>query len=133
METFIVRSESGVYPVVCGRGALRRLAPSLARLKDFTGVFVVSSRRVWSHCGGRVAAALRGVRLARPVLFNDAESAKNLEKVGGICRELIRAGADRGCVIVAGGGGVVGDMAGVVGGGFFCGVGVGYLSLPLFW
>src|SRR5580704_1112206 len=122
METFIVRSKSGAYPVVCGRGALRRLAPSLARLKDSPGVFVVSSRRVWSHCGGRVAAALRGVRLARPILFNDAESAKNLETVGEICRELTRAGADRGCVIVAVGGGVVGDVAGFAAAAYLRGV-----------
>ena len=122
METFIVRSKSGAYPVVCGRGALRRLAPSLARLKDSTGVFVVSSRRVWSHCGGRVAAALRGAGLARPILFNDAESAKNLQTLGGICRELTRVGADRGCVIVAVGGGVVGDVAGFAAAAYLRGV-----------
>jgi 3-dehydroquinate synthase len=112
METYSVRSEFGTYPVVCGRRALRRLRPLLARLKDSSGVFVVSSRRAWPHCGTRVAAALRGGRIARPILFNDAESAKNLESVAGICRELSRAGADRRCVIVAVGGGVVGDVAG---------------------
>jgi 3-dehydroquinate synthase len=122
METFIVRSESGAYPVVCGHGSLRRLVASLTRLDDPTGVFVVSSRRVWSHCGGRVAAALRGAPLGRPILFNDAESAKNLETVSGICRELTRAGADRGCVIVAVGGGVVGDVAGFAAAAYLRGV-----------
>ncbi len=122
MQTFSVRSESGAYPVVCGRGALRRLRPLLARLKDSTGVFVVSSRRVWSHCGARVAAALGGVRIARPILFDDAESAKNLETVARICRKLTRAGADRRCVIVAVGGGVVGDVAGFAAAAYLRGV-----------
>jgi 3-dehydroquinate synthase len=122
METFKVRSDSGAYLVVCGRTALRRLGPLLARLKDSTGVFVVSSRRVWPHCGLRVAAALGGARAERPILIDDAESAKNLETVRGICRELTRAGADRRCVIVAVGGGVVGDVAGFAAAAYLRGV-----------
>lgn len=70
----------------------------------------------------RVAAALGGVRAARPILFNDAESAKNLETVAGICRKLTRASADRRCVIVAVGGGVVGDVAGFVAASYLRGV-----------
>jgi 3-dehydroquinate synthase len=114
METITVRSSSGSYPVVCGRGALRSLRPLLGRLDDCTGIFMVSSRRVWSHCGARVAAALPGTRTKRPIFMNDAEPAKNLETVQSIYGELTRAGADRRSVIVAVGGGVVGDVAGFV-------------------
>ena len=46
------------------------------------------------------------------VLFNDAESAKRVATVEGIARNLVRTGADRRAVIVAVGGGVVGDVAG---------------------
>jgi len=112
METITVRSTSGAYPVICGRGALRRLRPLLARLDDCTGIFIVTSRRVWSHCGARVAAALPGTQTKRPIFMNDAEHSKNLDTVQGIYRELTRAGADRHSVIVAVGGGVVGDVAG---------------------
>jgi 3-dehydroquinate synthase len=112
METITVRSTSGAYPAICGRGALRRLRPLLARLDDCTGIFIVTSRRVWSHCGARIAAALRGTRTNRPIFMNDAEPAKNLEMVQSIYRELTRAGADRHSVIIAVGGGVVGDVAG---------------------
>jgi 3-dehydroquinate synthase len=122
MKTFIVRADSGAYPVVCGRDAMRRLRPSLAGLKDSTGIFVVSSRRVWSHCGARVGAALGREHMKRAILFNDAESAKTLETVGGICRELTQAGADRRCVIVAVGGGVVGDVAGFAAASYLRGV-----------
>src|SRR5271163_1912777 len=122
MQTFTVRSSSGAYPVVCGCGALRQLRPLLTRLKGPSGVFVVSSRYVWSACGARVRAALGGERMTRPILFNDAESAKNLETVGQICRELTRAGADRRCVIVAVGGGVVGDVAGFAAASYLRGV-----------
>jgi len=43
--------------------------------------------------------------------MDDAETAKNLSTVEKACRDLVRAGADRRAVIVAVGGGVVGDVA----------------------
>lgn len=55
-------------------------------------------------------------------MFDDAERAKNLETVKGICRELARAGADRHCVVVAVGGGVVGDTAGFAAASYLRGV-----------
>jgi 3-dehydroquinate synthase len=122
MEIITVRSRSGPYPVVCGRGALRRLKPLLAKSSDCTGVFVVTSRRVWSSCGARVKKALRGTRANRPILFNDAESAKNLESVQQICQGLVRAGADRRSVILAVGGGVVGDVTGFAAASYLRGV-----------
>jgi 3-dehydroquinate synthase len=55
-------------------------------------------------------------------LFDDAESAKNLQSVELLTRKLVRAGADRGTVIVAVGGGVVGDVAGFVAASYLRGV-----------
>jgi len=46
-------------------------------------------------------------------LFDDAESKKRLATVEEIGRQLVRAGADRRATIVAVGGGVVGDVAGL--------------------
>jgi 3-dehydroquinate synthase len=63
--------------------------------------------------GPRVEKLLGGARRAT-ILMNDAETAKNLSTVEKACRDLVRAGADRRAVIVAVGGGVVGDVAGFV-------------------
>jgi 3-dehydroquinate synthase len=68
---------------------------------------------------------LRGLELSKeqPVhLFDDAESAKNLRRVEEIARSLCRAGADRRSLLVAVGGGVVGDVAGFVASAFLRGV-----------
>ncbi len=46
--------------------------------------------------------------------MDDGETAKNLSTVELACRELVRAGADRRALVVAVGGGVVGDVAGFV-------------------
>jgi 3-dehydroquinate synthase len=61
---------------------------------------------------------------ARPqrILFDDRETAKNLATVERLARALVRAGADRGAVVVAAGGGVVGDVAGFAAASYMRGV-----------
>src|SRR5207302_9049810 len=54
--------------------------------------------------------------------FDDAEAAKNLRSVEEITRSLCRAGADRKSLVVAVGGGVVGDVAGFAAASFLRGV-----------
>jgi len=114
MATISVRSARGRYAVICERGALSRAAKLLERLDDVSGVYVLSSPKVWRHCGRTVERGLRGGPRWRRVLFDDAESAKTPATAAALCRHLTRAGADRRCVIVAVGGGVVGDVAGFV-------------------
>jgi 3-dehydroquinate synthase len=109
-----VQSSAGKYAVVCGAGILRRAAQEISALGKFSSVHVVSSPKVWRSVGKSVR---RGLALAngRAVhLFNDAEAAKNLRTVESLTRSLSRAGADRKSLIVAVGGGVVGDVTGFV-------------------
>jgi len=110
MPTIRVTSSAGRYSVHCARGALADAASLIARLGDSTGTFVLSSPHVWRCCGKALASKIPGARHA--ILFDDRESAKRLATVEGIARQLVRAGADRRAVIVAVGGGVVGDVAG---------------------
>jgi 3-dehydroquinate synthase len=117
-----VKSSGGPYSVVCGAGAVRRGAREIAALGSFSSVHVVSSRKVWRAVGKTV---LRGLELSKKEavhLFDDAESAKNLRSVEHIARSLCRAGADRRSLLVAVGGGVVGDVAGFVASAFLRGV-----------
>jgi len=111
MRTIRVSSSAGPYKVYCGRGTLSRAASLIARLGDSTGTFFLSSPRVWRHWGKVVSAKVPGA-VRRPILFDDRESAKRLSTVESIARQLVRAGADRRAVLVAVGGGVVGDVAG---------------------
>jgi len=112
MPTTKVTSSSGSYAVVCAPGALARAGSLTSRRGDSTSTFVLSSTKVWRHCGRAIAAKIPGRAGRRPILFDDRESSKNLETVEAIARQLVRAGADRQVTIVAVGGGVVGDVAG---------------------
>jgi 3-dehydroquinate synthase len=117
-----VKSSGGPYSVVCGAGAIRRGAREIAALGSFSSVHVVSSHKVWGAVGKTV---LRGLELSQKEaihLVDDAESAKNLRSVEEIARSLCRAGADRRSLLIAVGGGVVGDVAGFAASTFLRGV-----------
>jgi 3-dehydroquinate synthase len=112
MPTIQVRSSSGPCRVDFAPGAISRVGSSLVSLHKPSGVYVLSSPRVWRYWGRALTRGIRGWSDNRKILFDDAEAAKRLEIVEQIARELVRAGADRQSVIVAMGGGVVGDVAG---------------------
>ncbi len=113
MVKITVRSPSRDYVVHCDRGAVRRLGSHISEING-SGEFILSSPRVWKACGRALAPGLRRGRgvVQGKVLFDDRESSKTLATVEKICRTLVDAGADRRCVLVAVGGGVVGDVAG---------------------
>ncbi|MGH9675707.1 MAG: 3-dehydroquinate synthase [Candidatus Acidiferrum sp.] len=110
----LVRSSAGAYSVVCGAGVLRHAAKEIAALGRFSSVHVVSSPKVWRAVGKTVTRGLGPRGASRLHLFNDAESAKNLRSVESLSRALTRSGADRKSLLIAVGGGVVGDVAGLV-------------------
>jgi len=117
-----VKSSADPYMVVSGAGVIRRAAQEIAALGRFSTVHVVSSPKVWRAVG---KTAHRGLRLSKGTtihVFDDAESAKNLRSVEHIARSLCRAGADRKSLVVAVGGGVVGDVAGFAAAVFLRGV-----------
>ena len=106
--TVEVRAGSRASIVSIGEG----LAARLPALLDEAGIgrrrFVVSSPVIWKLHG----PALQAVTNADVILLPDGERFKTLQSTARIYEALIRGEADRGSVIVAVGGGVVGDVAG---------------------
>lgn len=106
----------------CANGILARASALVSRLRDATGIFIVSSPTIWKHCGRAASSAFRGLAHRQAILFNDAETEKRLAIVEELCRALIHLGADRRAVIVAVGGGVVGDVVGFAAASYLRGV-----------
>src|SRR5258708_30469224 len=113
MRKIKVRSASGKYEIWYGRGIAAQSTRAVGRLAKQGEVFLISSQRVWKHLGARIEKIFRGVHRAT-ILFEDREAAKSLSTVERACRQLVRVGADRRALLVAVGGGVVGDVAGFV-------------------
>jgi len=117
-----VNSSGGAYEVVCAAGAVSRLDEEFSRLGEFTSVHVVSSPKVWRAVGKTVLRGLRRLVPDEVHLFDDRETKKELKSVEQISRLLARAKADRGSLVLAVGGGVVGDVAGYAAASYLRGV-----------
>jgi len=122
MSTIRVASSFGGYTVYSGEGALDRAASLIESLGDSNETFILSSPHVWRYWGRAIGRAIPSQRTRQPILFDDAESSKRLATVEGIVRHLVRAGADRRAVLIAVGGGVVGDVAGFAAASYLRGV-----------
>jgi 3-dehydroquinate synthase len=126
-----VRSAAGEYAVLCGAGVLRDAAGEIAKLGEFSSVHVLTSPKVWRAARKTVKPALSRDAWKNVHLFDDAETKKNMRTVEALCRKLTRAGADRKSLIIAVGGGVVGDVAGFVAASYLRGVALVHVPTTL--
>jgi len=100
------------YQILAGDGLLKRLGEALREyLPNVTGCILVTSPSVDGLYGSRATAALETLHPGK-VLIPEGEEAKTWEAVGELLGSMIRHGLDRRAVIVALGGGSVGDSAG---------------------
>jgi 3-dehydroquinate synthase len=114
IKRIAVKSSAGNYSVLSGAGALRRASREISKLGRCSSIHVISSPNVWRAVGKFVQRGFLLSKNTRVHLMNDAESAKNLRTVEKLSRSLVMSGADRKSLLIAVGGGVVGDVAGFV-------------------
>lgn len=98
------------YAVELGNGAPLMLTAALDALAP-SSIIVVSDENVIAARGPWLDAALRGRPHTRVVLTPGEEN-KTLESVSKIWNESLATGIDRNALVLAFGGGVVGDLAG---------------------
>ncbi len=104
-----VSSERAVYPVLIGPHLLSELPGLLASHRLTGDAIVVSCPPVWRQQGARLA---RVAGRQGPALVPDGERAKTLASVTRIYDALVKRRMDRSAVLIAFGGGVLGDVAG---------------------
>jgi len=114
-----VRVELGPqsYDVHIAPGALAELGATVAALGSATGAVVITDSNVGPLYGARAVESLRAASLAASVIeFPAGEVNKTLATVDSLLDDLLAVAPpiDRNTVIVALGGGVVGDVAGLV-------------------
>ncbi|MBX3185911.1 MAG: 3-dehydroquinate synthase [Labilithrix sp.] len=100
------------YTVEIANGEPERLRAALDELSP-SSLLVVSDENVTAARGGWLATALEGSTVPRhDVVIVPGEASKTLTTVARIWDEALARGVDRDAVVVAFGGGVVGDLAG---------------------
>jgi 3-dehydroquinate synthase len=99
------------YDIHIGSGLLERLAEFARPLKP-SSILIVTDARVGQLYAGRVRTALKPLMPAGIFELAGGETGKDLRAAEAVIDALLAAGADRRTVVVALGGGVVGDIAG---------------------
>ena len=127
MPTVQVKTASADYPVFIGRN----LFPAIARAKPLRlhgQSFVVTSPDIWALWGKKFLAAFANDRQPTVLFLPGGERHKRLAQVERLAAELAEAGADRSSVLIAFGGGIIGDLAGFVAAIYMRGI--DYIQVP---
>ncbi len=101
------------YGIVIGRGLIASLGARIKALRPGARTVVVTDETVARHHLAACEAALKlaGVESTR-ILVADGEGSKSYATFETVCEAIIAARIERGDLVVALGGGVIGDLAG---------------------
>ena len=128
MPLIQLKTPSASYDIAIGSGLIRTLAPRLRKLSNGRPfrTFIVTSPEIWGLWGAKVLESFDEQPTA---LFLPAgEQHKRLRTVESLTEQLAEAGADRDALLVALGGGVVGDVTGFLAAIYMRGV--PYMQIP---
>jgi 3-dehydroquinate synthase len=103
------------YPIEIGSGTLDQLGPALREQLGASQAFVVTVPPVAKRHAPSVERSLKRAGIAvKRLIVPDGERSKNLRQAERLYDALLAADAERSSVLIALGGGVVGDLTGFV-------------------
>ena len=128
VQTIRVDTPSARYDVVAGTGILTTLAPRIERIAGRLPrrVFVLTSPEIWALWGEAFQASFAEPPIA--LFLAAGEKHKTMASVEKLLRQMVSAGGDRGSLLIAFGGGIVGDVGGFVAAIFMRGI--PYVQVP---
>ncbi|MGA3045893.1 MAG: 3-dehydroquinate synthase [Terracidiphilus sp.] len=128
MQTIRVETPSAKYDVIAGSGLIQTLAPRIERIAGRLPrrVFVLTSPPIWALWGETFCTSFAETPIT--LFLAPGESHKTLASVEKMLRQMATSGGDRGSLLIAFGGGIVGDV-----GGFLAAIymrGIPYIQVP---
>ncbi|MDR3420499.1 MAG: 3-dehydroquinate synthase [Xanthobacteraceae bacterium] len=101
------------YDIVIGRGLIASLGARVAALRPRAKAAIVTDENVARHHLAAVEAALAGAGVATSrMIVPPGEGSKSFRTFEQICEAIISARIERGDLVIALGGGVIGDLVG---------------------
>lgn len=132
MERIAVNLPERAYGITIGTGLIGEITRGVEGLTGCRKVALVSHPSLarlhhsqWGELAEKLAEGGRGLH---PVLFRAGERYKNLNTVKRIYQDLLALGMERSDVVIAWGGGVVGDLAGFAAASYMRGI--RYIQVP---
>jgi 3-dehydroquinate synthase len=128
VQTIRVDTPSAKYDVITGSGLIGSLAPRIERIagKLPRRVFVLTSPEIWALWGEIFLKSFPDPPVT--LFLSPGEKHKTMQSVEKLLRQMVTAGGDRGSLLIAFGGGIVGDV-----GGFLAAIfmrGIRYAQVP---
>ena len=128
VQTIRVDTPSARYDVVAGTGLLETLAPRIERVAGRLPrrIFVLTSPEIWGLWGETFQSSFAEPPIT--LFLPPGEKHKTMASAEKLLRQMIAAGGDRGSMLIAFGGGIVGDV-----GGFMAAIfmrGIPYVQVP---
>jgi 3-dehydroquinate synthase len=130
IHTIRLATPSATYPILIGSGLLAALHPSLVKLakgKPFRP-FLITSPNIWKLWSEKVRASFPEAESPTVLFLPAGEKHKRLAAVESLAEQLAEAGADRDALLLAFGGGVIGDITGFLAAIYMRGV--PYIQIP---
>lgn len=130
MRVLHVKTASANYPVYVGRNLFPKIlgAKSVRTDGQSRTVFIVTSPDIWALWGKKFLAAFPKNQQPTTLFLPAGERHKRLAQVERLASELAQAGADRSSLLIAFGGGIVGDLAGFLAAIYMRGI--DYIQVP---
>ncbi len=132
MQTIRVETPTAKYDVFVGTGLLAELAPRIERAvrRLPRRVFVLTSPEIWALWSKKFLRSFEQAGVEAPVtlFLPPGEQHKTVKSAERLLREMVKAGGDRGSLLIAFGGGIVGDVGGFVAATFMRGI--NYVQVP---
>jgi len=114
-ENIQVELNERSYSITIGAGVLSGIGSRIRSLENVSKIFLITDENVEPHYLVKVAESLCAVDFEPEVaILPPGEETKCLEYAGGLWETLLDIGADRKSVVIALGGGVIGDLSGFV-------------------
>lgn len=107
MKEIVINTENRKSVIRCGRGVFEKCAPELLSRQ----LYIVTDSNVFALYGELLKKTFGSDR--RIYVLQAGESSKTFENLGKILRDMLDSGMNRSCTVIAFGGGVVGDIAGL--------------------
>lgn len=128
VQTIRVETPSARYDVVAGTGLIESLSSRIQRVAGRLSrrVFVVTSPEIWGLWGEAFQSSFAEPPIA--LFLAPGEKHKTLSSVEKLTRQMSSAGGDRGSLLIAFGGGIVGDVGGFTAAVFMRGI--PYVQVP---
>jgi 3-dehydroquinate synthase len=125
-----VKTASANYPVYVGSGLVSSFG---SRLRKITGkraprVFVLTSPNIWALWGRQFTSGFKPGEAPSVLFMPPGEQHKRLATLERLATELSAAGADRSSILVAFGGGIIGDTSGFLAAIYMRGI--PYIQIP---